>query len=89
MRKLLEKTDIPELTFSESHIDGEQLLQRLDKIGMEGVVFKRKEQKYVSGRNRGWVKVKCHAWRHANANRKVLFSHHNGSKPELKARRLA
>jgi len=36
-------------------------------------VSKKTAQPNQSGRNVGWVKVKCHAWREANAERWELF----------------
>lgn len=74
LQKLLVKADMPELQYSESHSDPEALLARLDKIGMEGIVCKVATQPYVSGRNRSWIKVKCHAWRKAEAERQRLFA---------------
>lgn len=73
LKSLLAKADIPELAFSETHDDPVALLQRLDALGMEGIVSKLKDQPYVSGRNRGWLKIKCHAWRKASADRPDLF----------------
>lgn len=73
LQRLLTKASIPELQFSDSYGDPISLLARLDKQGIEGIVSKVKAQAYVSGRNRSWVKVKCHAWRAANADRKDLF----------------
>ena len=74
LEKLLARAAIPELPFSEAHDDAEILLARLDKLGMEGIVSKLKTQPYVSGRNAGWQKTKCHAWRKANAERYKLFN---------------
>jgi bifunctional non-homologous end joining protein LigD len=51
-----------------------KLLGALDERGLEGIVSKRSDQPYVSGKNRGWIKVKCHAWREANRGRGELFS---------------
>lgn len=74
LEKLLARKPVVELQFSASHDDAEALLARLDAIGMEGIVCKLKQQAYVSGRNRGWLKVKCHAWRKAHADRGSLFN---------------
>lgn len=74
LRKLLTKANIPELQFSESENDPDDLLARLDKLGMEGIVCKVTTQPYVSGRNRSWTKVKCHAWRKHNSERHRLFT---------------
>lgn len=74
LQMILTKAAIPELTYSEDHVDANALLMRLDKLGMEGIVSKLKSQPYVSGRNPGWIKTKCHAWRKANPERHKLFS---------------
>lgn len=73
LRNLLNRADIPELHFSEEHADPHALLKRLDELNMEGIVSKLKRQPYISGRNPGWIKTKCHAWRKANADRHKLF----------------
>lgn len=74
LQKLLAKAAIPEMAFSEAQGNPNALLERLDAIGMEGIVCKLKDQPYVSGKNRGWIKVKCHAWRKANASRPKVFT---------------
>jgi len=74
LRNLFKTAAIPELSFSEDYNDPEALLSRLNTIGMEGIVSKLKHQSYISGRNAGWIKVKCHAWRAANTTRNKLFS---------------
>lgn len=73
LEKLLAKAAISELPFSESQDNAEMLLARLDKLGMEGIVSKLKAQPYISGRNTGWQKTKCHAWRKAHTDRGSLF----------------
>lgn len=74
LKKLLAKADIPELAFSEEQGDPIALLARLDALSMEGIVAKLRNQPYVSGKNNGWIKVKCHAWRKTNAGRTSLFA---------------
>jgi bifunctional non-homologous end joining protein LigD len=61
------------LRFSEEFGDPVKLLQVTESMGLEGMVSKRAEQPYVSGRNLGWVKVKTRSWREANADRHKLF----------------
>jgi ATP-dependent DNA ligase len=58
---------------SDTFPDPMKLLAALDERQLEGIVSKRSDQPYVSGKNRGWIKVKCHAWREANKNRGELF----------------
>lgn len=74
LEKLLARAAIPELAYSEAQMDANILLARLDKLGMEGIVSKLKTQPYVSGRNAGWQKTKCHVWRKANCDRGSLFN---------------
>ena len=38
---------------------GEQMLRRACKLGLEGIVSKRSDAPYRSGRSRDWLKVKC------------------------------
>jgi bifunctional non-homologous end joining protein LigD len=47
------------LRYSESFKDPEALLGACCEKGLEGIVSKRTDQPYVSGKNRGWMKVKC------------------------------
>ena len=39
--------------------DGEQFFARACELGVEGAVSKRADSRYVSGRGRSWLKVKC------------------------------
>jgi hypothetical protein len=43
-----------------------KLLGALDESELECIVSKKSDQLYVSGRDRGWNKVKRHAWSEAN-----------------------
>lgn len=53
-----------------------KLLQVAEKWGLEGVVSKKLDQPYKSGRNLGWIKVKTSTWRATNADRWELFGRH-------------
>ena len=57
------------------HIEGEGaiVLEHACALGLEGIVSKRADQPYRPGKNVGWVKVKCSAWREANKIRGELF----------------
>jgi hypothetical protein len=44
-----------------------------DRIRLEGIVSKRRDASYRSGKQCGWVKVKCATWRKANKERWRLF----------------
>jgi bifunctional non-homologous end joining protein LigD len=62
------------LHFSDGFPDAVKLLEECCARKLEGIVSKRTDQPYVSGKNRGWIKVKCHAWREANRDRGELFN---------------
>ena len=70
---LLKKASNELLRMSDTFPDPMKLLAALDERQLEGIVSKRSDQPYVSGKNRGWIKVKCQAWREANRNRGELF----------------
>jgi len=69
LRHLLNKADDHVLRFSETFSDPVKLLAVAEKRGLEGIVSKLSRQPYRSGKNPGWVNVKCVAWREANKNR--------------------
>jgi bifunctional non-homologous end joining protein LigD len=73
LRKLLNKADDHRLRYSEGFSDPVKLLAVVERMGLEGIVSKLKTQPYRSGKNFGWVKVKCQEWRAANRNRWELF----------------
>lgn len=73
LNTLLRKAAIETLLYSDSFPDPAKLLDACCDRGLEGIVSKRADQPYVSGKNRSWVKVKCHAWRVANRGRGELF----------------
>jgi bifunctional non-homologous end joining protein LigD len=57
LQKIIAKTDIQ---FSESfEIDGREMYKHACKTGLEGVVSKVRDSRYVSGRVNGWVKKTC------------------------------
>ncbi|HEY2945132.1 MAG TPA: DNA ligase D [Vicinamibacteria bacterium] len=39
---------------------GEKVFESACRMGMEGIVSKRRDMPYTPGRTRGWLKVKCH-----------------------------
>ena len=74
LRHLLNKADDHVLRFSEPFPDPVKLLAAAESQGLEGIVSKLGHQPYRSGKNPGWVKVKCRAWREANKDRwKMMF----------------
>jgi bifunctional non-homologous end joining protein LigD len=74
LKELLEKAAMPELVYVDDFDDGAVLLRHCDKLGIEGVVSKREDRPYRSGRRPEWLKVKCAAWREANRDRWRIFN---------------
>ena len=75
---LIKKAGTEMIRMSDTFPDPLKLLGALDERGLEGIVSKRSDQPYVSGKNRGWIKVKCHAWREANGWRGEVFNKRKG-----------
>ena len=61
------------LRFSDDFTDPQKLLAAADRMGLEGIVSKRRDQFYRSGKNPAWIKVKTATWRAANRERYKLF----------------
>jgi bifunctional non-homologous end joining protein LigD len=72
LETLLRRHDHPYVRYSEPFKNGEQLLAECRQRGLEGVVSKRKQAPYKSGKC-DWIKVKCAQWIEANKNRGDLF----------------
>ena len=53
--------------------DGARLLASAERLGLEGIVSKRRSAPYRSGESNDWRKVKTVAWREANRERWRLF----------------
>ncbi|HEY8247045.1 MAG TPA: hypothetical protein VIG38_07160 [Hyphomicrobium sp.] len=49
--------------------NGELVLGHVCKLGLEGIVSKRADAPYRSGKRPEWIKTKCAAWRQANRER--------------------
>jgi bifunctional non-homologous end joining protein LigD len=73
LKALLKRAGAEQLLYSEAFADPAKLLDACEVQGLEGIVSKRQDQPYVSGRNQSWVKVKCHAWRATAKERSELF----------------
>ena len=57
LKKIIDGTDVQ---FSESfELDGKEMFAHACKVGLEGVVSKVRDSRYVSGRGREWVKTTC------------------------------
>jgi bifunctional non-homologous end joining protein LigD len=69
LRDILIDLDDDRLRYSEEFSDPARLLSVAEKMGLEGVVSKRKDRPYRSGNRSDWVKVKTPSWREANKNR--------------------
>jgi bifunctional non-homologous end joining protein LigD len=63
----------PLIQYSEFFSEPHRLLDACRKFRLEGVVSKRLDRPYVSGRTKDWIKVKCAAWRDANKWRHEFF----------------
>jgi ATP-dependent DNA ligase len=64
------------LRLSDGFDDGVELLAAAERMGLEGVVSKRRDGTYRSGPRCGWIKAKTKAWREANKERWRLFERH-------------
>jgi bifunctional non-homologous end joining protein LigD len=70
---LLKRYDHGSLRYSEPFRDAEKLLRECSQRGLEGIVSKRKDAPYRSGRC-DWVKVKCARWRGEQGSRRFVRS---------------
>lgn len=73
LAKVIAATDSERIQFSGAFDDPLQLLKTCEKMGLEGIVSKRRTSPYRSGVTRDWLKVKTTAWRAANADRFELL----------------
>ena len=73
LAKIIERSDTGCLFLSEAFADGERLLAVCEERGLEGIVSKRKDAGYRSGKC-DWVKVKTRAWRVAIRWRGEMFN---------------
>jgi bifunctional non-homologous end joining protein LigD len=73
LEKLIVAANVNWLRYSESFDDGLKLLKAADRMRLEGIVSKRRDAPYRSGKQCGWVKVKSSTWREANKERWRLF----------------
>jgi ATP-dependent DNA ligase len=62
LNHLLIEADDHVLRYSTDFSDPHALLLGVERLGLEGIVSKKKNQQYRSGKNPGWVKVKCPTW---------------------------
>jgi bifunctional non-homologous end joining protein LigD len=69
---LLKRYNHGSLRYSESFRDAEKLLTECRRLGLEGIVSKKKDAPYRSGKC-DWLKIKCAQWREENRHRGELF----------------
>jgi bifunctional non-homologous end joining protein LigD len=69
---LLKRYNHGSLRYSEGFSDAEKLLTECRKLGLEGIVSKKKDAPYRSGRC-DWLKIKCAQWKEENKDRGELF----------------
>jgi len=78
LNELLNEVDDQGLQLSQNFPDPAKLLAAADRMGLEGIVSKRRDSTYRSGQSRDWIKVKTAAWRAANRDRYELFERKRG-----------
>ena len=73
LRNLLIQTDDDTIRFSEEFPDPVKLLRAVERMGLGGVVSKRRTSPYASGTKCGWIKVKSALRREGDKDRRELF----------------
>jgi bifunctional non-homologous end joining protein LigD len=73
LKRLLGRGKSNLLRYSDSFPDAGTLLAECARLGLEGIVAKRKDAPYRSGSRAGWIKVKTEQWKAANQYRAKLF----------------
>jgi bifunctional non-homologous end joining protein LigD len=81
LAKLVVRAKTRALRHSEFFADGDRLLGECGKRGLEGIVSKRRDSPYRSGKQTSWINVKCQAWREANRKRHKLFERGKSGTP--------
>ena len=73
LAQVIAATDSERIQFSGAFDDPLQLLKACEKMGLEGIVSKRRGSAYRPGPTRDWLKIKTAAWRAANTKRFELL----------------
>ena len=73
LNELVNAADDDRLQFSGEFADPERLLAAGEKTKLEGIVSKRRDSAYRSGKTRDWLKIKTASWRAANRDRWEMF----------------
>jgi bifunctional non-homologous end joining protein LigD len=66
LEALLKRAKCNLIRFSEAFPNANALLAECARLGLEGIVAKRKDSPYRSGTRSGWIKVKTPEWKVAN-----------------------
>ena len=74
LQALLARAKRNVIRFSEAFPDAGLLLAECARLGLEGIVARRRDASYRSGPRCGWVKVKTSEWKEANRYRAKLFA---------------
>lgn len=69
LNDLVNQADDERLQFSGEFADAGRLLAAGETIKLEGVVSKRRDSAYRSGKTRDWLKIKTASWRAADRDR--------------------
>jgi bifunctional non-homologous end joining protein LigD len=70
---VMDKIHSPNIRYSELFPDPDALLAECARRGLEGLVSKRMDKGYQSGKSTDWIKVKTKEWREHNAGRGEFF----------------
>jgi bifunctional non-homologous end joining protein LigD len=73
LQALLARAKCNVIRFSEAFPNANDLLAECARLGLEGIVAKRRDSAYRSGTRSGWIKVKTPEWKAANQYRAKLF----------------
>jgi bifunctional non-homologous end joining protein LigD len=73
LEALLKRAKCNPIRFSETFPNVNDFLAECVRIGLKGIVAKRKDAPYRSGSQSGWIKVKTAEWRAANQWRPKFF----------------
>lgn len=71
--QLVARAGLPCVSYVHYQVDGAGLFALMEELRLEGVVAKRAQAPYRSGRRKEWVKVKCQSWLKANRHRWRAF----------------
>lgn len=70
----MKRVKSPLIRYSAQFDNPLKLLDACAERGMEGIVSKRWDRPYQSGRSKDWIKVKCANWREENRWRVDFFA---------------